>query len=71
MDAGYLAKFVRLPAWAMSRAPTISPIKAARFGATSDILLTRYECRERRYSTREATRRAKLSMLSRSMGEMS
>lgn len=36
--AGYLARLVSEPAWAMRRAPTVSPMSVARFGATSAIL---------------------------------
>ena len=42
VDAGYLAKLVRDPACEMRRAPTVSPIKAAKLGATQDILSCRY-----------------------------
>jgi hypothetical protein len=38
VDAGYLARLVSDPAWEMSLAPTVSPMRAARFGATHDIL---------------------------------
>ena len=34
--AGYLARLVRLPAWLIRRAPTISPIRADRLGATGE-----------------------------------
>jgi hypothetical protein len=71
VDAGYFARFVRLPACEISLAPTISPIRAARFGATSFILDTRYACSSLRYSTSSITRWAKFSMLIRSMGEIS
>merc|ERR1712019_11834 len=37
VEAGYLAKLVNEPACDINLAPTISPIKAARFGATADI----------------------------------
>merc|ERR1712061_853462 len=44
VDAGYFAKFVRLPACDMSLAPIISPMSAARFGATRSIFAFRYSC---------------------------
>ena len=34
VDAGYLAKLVREPAWEIKRAATMSPMRAPRFGAT-------------------------------------
>ena len=34
VDAGYLARFVKEPACEIRRAPTMSPIKAPRLGAT-------------------------------------
>merc|ERR1712078_720898 len=38
VEAGYFARFVRLPACEIRRAPMISPMSAARFGATRSIL---------------------------------
>ena len=37
VDAGALAKLVRLPALLMRRAATVSPMSADRLGATIDI----------------------------------
>lgn len=126
VEAGYLARFVRLPAWEMRRAPTYkkkisvreclvqspernktnfilawfclkwhytclffnftlskseplvcwqthttSPMRAARFGATWPILDRRYSCSSCLYFVRETTRLEKLSMLIRSIGEIS
>ena len=34
VDAGYLARLVSEPACEMRRAPTMSPMRAARLGAT-------------------------------------
>lgn len=51
--------------------PTTSPIRAARFGATWLILERRYSCSSSRYPARDTTRSENLSMLIRSMGEMS
>lgn len=50
---------------------TTSPIKAARFGATWLILERRYSCSSSRYAARDTTRLENLSMLIRSIGEMS
>ena len=41
VEEGHLAKFVRLPAWEIKRAPTTSPIKEAKLGAMSFIFVTR------------------------------
>jgi hypothetical protein len=38
VDAGYFAKFVKLPACEIKRAPTCSPINADKFGAHKFIL---------------------------------
>lgn len=50
---------------------TTSPMRAERLGATWLILERRYSCNPLRYSDSEITRLEKLSMLMRSMGEMS
>jgi hypothetical protein len=42
VDAGYLARLVREPAWEMSRAATVSPMRACKLGATSSIFDLRY-----------------------------
>lgn len=42
VEAGYLDKLVRPPAWEMSFEPTMSPIRADKFGATAFILPLRY-----------------------------
>lgn len=42
VEAGYFTKLVRPPAWEISLAPTFSPIKAVRLGATLSILSLRY-----------------------------
>ena len=42
VDAGYLAKFINDPAWAISLAPTNSPTIVVRFGAIAYILFLRY-----------------------------
>ena len=41
VEAGYFARLVKLPACEIRRAPTVSPMSAARFGATTPILATR------------------------------
>jgi len=46
VEAGYLDKFVKPPACEMSFEPTISPIKAERFGATAFILWLRYSVKD-------------------------
>lgn len=52
-------------------APTTSPIRAAKFGATWLILERRYSCSSSRYAARDTTRSENLSMLIRSIGEIS
>jgi len=42
VDAGYFASVVKDPALVNSLAPTFSPIKAVKFGATLIILSLRY-----------------------------
>ena len=42
MEAGYLAKLIKLPEWAISFDPTISPIREVKLGATAFILSLRY-----------------------------
>mmetsp|Transcript_22054 Transcript_22054/g.86720 ORF Transcript_22054/g.86720 Transcript_22054/m.86720 type:complete len:231 (+) Transcript_22054:480-1172(+) len=71
VEAGYLARLVRLPACAIRRAATSSPIRAARLGATTAILRTRYVCRRWRYSPRLTTRFAKALTFSMSKSEIS
>lgn len=71
VEAGYLARLVREPAWLMRRAPTVSPISADKLGATTCIFSSRYVCSFWRYSANAITRPAKRSMLMRSMGLMS
>lgn len=41
VEAGYLAKLIREPAWEINLAPTNSPIIAQRFGAIVYILFFR------------------------------
>lgn len=55
VDDGHLARFVRLPAWEINRAPTTSPINEAKFGAMSFILVTRYSYSFFLYSERFIT----------------
>lgn len=50
VEAGYLAKLVKLPAWQMSLAPTFSPIKEVSEGATAFILSLMYCWRLSLYS---------------------
>ena len=38
VDAGYLARLVKDPAWDINLAPTVSPINVAKLGATDAIL---------------------------------
>mmetsp|Transcript_4881 Transcript_4881/g.14168 ORF Transcript_4881/g.14168 Transcript_4881/m.14168 type:complete len:333 (+) Transcript_4881:75-1073(+) len=71
VDAGYLARFVRLPACEISRAPIISPIKAERLGATRSILAFRYSCRLLRMLASLMTSFAKWSMFLMSIATMS
>mmetsp|Transcript_43892 Transcript_43892/g.136606 ORF Transcript_43892/g.136606 Transcript_43892/m.136606 type:complete len:219 (-) Transcript_43892:591-1247(-) len=71
VDAGYFARFVRLPACEMSRAPMISPIKAQRFGATRSILAFRYSCKLLRMFASLMTSLAKWSMFLMSISTMS
>ena len=59
------------PACDIKRAPITSPIKAERFGATACMRSCRYVCSLPRYSASEITRFAKISMLARSISEMS
>jgi hypothetical protein len=42
VDAGYFAKLIKEPEWEINLDPTISPIRAVKFGATADILCFRY-----------------------------
>lgn len=42
VEAGCLARFIKLPAWLMRRAPTNSPTSAVRFGAIACIRFLRY-----------------------------
>lgn len=42
VEAGYLAKVVKDPAWEINLAATFSPIKLVRLGATRLILSVRY-----------------------------
>ena len=46
VEAGYLERLVRPPAWEINLEPTISPINAARFGATAFILCFKYSERD-------------------------
>ena len=71
VDAGYLARFVREPAWEMRRAPTISPMSADRLGATECMRLFKYSRRRWRYSSRLMTRSANVCTLVMSTSEMS
>mmetsp|Transcript_107571 Transcript_107571/g.286257 ORF Transcript_107571/g.286257 Transcript_107571/m.286257 type:complete len:329 (-) Transcript_107571:374-1360(-) len=71
VDAGYFARFVRLPACEMSRAPMISPISAERFGATKSIFAFKYSCRLLRISESLMTSSAKWSMFVMSISTMS
>jgi len=45
VDAGYLERLVKPPACEISLDPTISPMRAERFGATAFILFLRYSVR--------------------------
>merc|ERR1719245_1113864 len=71
VDAGYLAKLVKDPAWDINLAPTTSPIKAAKFGATLPILSCRYFDNSFRYSAKATTRLANISIFIKSTWEMS
>ena len=42
VEAGCLAKFMRLPAWEISLAPTNSPTIVVKLGAIAYILLVKY-----------------------------
>jgi len=46
VEAGYLERLVKPPAWEISFEPTISPMRAERFGATAVILWWRYSVRD-------------------------
>mmetsp|Transcript_87519 Transcript_87519/g.272234 ORF Transcript_87519/g.272234 Transcript_87519/m.272234 type:complete len:377 (+) Transcript_87519:554-1684(+) len=71
VEAGYLARFVRLPACEMSRAPMISPMSVERFGATRSILALRYSCKVFRMVASLMTSPAKWSMFCMSISTMS
>jgi len=71
VEEGHLARFVRLPAWDIRRAPTISPIKEAKLGAISFILVTRYSWSFFLYSERSITLWANCWTLIKSMGDKS
>mmetsp|Transcript_83872 Transcript_83872/g.234054 ORF Transcript_83872/g.234054 Transcript_83872/m.234054 type:complete len:254 (-) Transcript_83872:494-1255(-) len=71
VEAGYFAKFVRLPACEMSRAPMISPMSEQRFGATKSILFFRYSWSVERICESLMTSLAKWSMLAMSISTMS
>lgn len=45
VEAGSLARFIKLPAWEISLAATNSPTSIVRFGATAAILFLRYSAR--------------------------
>ena len=64
-------KKLREKALAAPPAPTCSPMRVVRLGATWFILVERYSLSSLRYSARDTTRSAKRSMLMRSMGDMS
>mmetsp|Transcript_107338 Transcript_107338/g.269216 ORF Transcript_107338/g.269216 Transcript_107338/m.269216 type:complete len:217 (-) Transcript_107338:757-1407(-) len=71
VDAGYFARFVRLPACEISRAPMISPINAQRFGATRSIFAFKYSCKLFRIAASLMTSLAKWSMFCMSISTMS
>ena len=71
VDAGYLARLVNDPAWEISLAPTVSPINAAKFGATLPILSCKYLANSFRYSAKATTRLANMSMFIKSTWEIS
>ena len=66
-----MTKKPREKALAAPSAPTCSPMRVVRLGATWLILVERYSLSSLRYSARDTTRSAKRSMLMRSMGDMS
>lgn len=55
----------------MRRAPTTSPMRLAKLGATSDIFSFKYVCKDFLYAKIEIVRSAKLMTFVRSIGEMS
>lgn len=69
--AGCLARFMRLPAWAMRRAPTSSPTMTDRLGATAFMRFCRYSHSVARYSDREMTWSHSMPMLMTSVSLMS
>mmetsp|Transcript_75311 Transcript_75311/g.130401 ORF Transcript_75311/g.130401 Transcript_75311/m.130401 type:complete len:208 (-) Transcript_75311:534-1157(-) len=71
VDAGYLARLVKLPACEISRAPIISPIRAQRFGATRSIFFFKYSLNVERMLASFTTSPAKWSMLCMSISTMS
>mmetsp|Transcript_25193 Transcript_25193/g.57157 ORF Transcript_25193/g.57157 Transcript_25193/m.57157 type:complete len:285 (+) Transcript_25193:516-1370(+) len=71
VEAGYLARLVRLPACEMSLAPMVSPTRELRFGATKSIFAFRYACNVFRMFASLTTSWAKWSMLCMSISTMS
>ena len=50
VEAGYFARFIRLPEWAISLAATNSPINTVKLGATAPILFFKYSAKFYLYS---------------------
>mmetsp|Transcript_32959 Transcript_32959/g.94823 ORF Transcript_32959/g.94823 Transcript_32959/m.94823 type:complete len:234 (-) Transcript_32959:20-721(-) len=71
VDAGYLARFVRLPACEIRRAPMTSPMSAVKFGATISIFAFKYSCKLLRMAANLMTSPAKWSMFCMSISTMS
>lgn len=55
MLAGCLARFIKLPAWLISLAPTSSPTRAVRLGAIAIMRFRRYSESWERYDEMEMT----------------
>merc|ERR1719398_304760 len=71
VEAGYLARLVKDPACEISLAPTTSPIRVAKLGATLPILSCKYLANSLRYSANPTTRFANISIFIKSTWEMS
>mmetsp|Transcript_12147 Transcript_12147/g.28515 ORF Transcript_12147/g.28515 Transcript_12147/m.28515 type:complete len:231 (-) Transcript_12147:84-776(-) len=71
VEAGYFARFVREPAWEMSRAPTVSPTSEVRLGATAFMRSVRYAESSLRYAESCTTRSANAQTLATSTSEIS
>jgi len=50
VEPGYLAKFIKLPAWEINLDPINSPTKTVKFGAMAYILFLRYSFKLSLYS---------------------